>query len=95
MSTGEPAKVAGRPDVALQEVGREAILHDARDGKAHVINGSAARVWKLCDGRSMDDVVAAFAASYDRSPASVRADVERVVAKFRELDLLIETAGAA
>lgn len=87
--------VAGRPDVALQEVGREAILHDARDGQAHVINGSAARVWKLCDGRSMDDIVAAFAASYERTPASVRTDVERVVAKFRELGLLVEPAGPA
>lgn len=80
--------------MALQEVGREAILHDARDGQAHVINGSAARVWKLCDGRSMDDIVTAFAASYDRTPASVRADVERVVAKFRELGLLIEPVSA-
>jgi hypothetical protein len=87
--------VAGRPDVTLQEVGREAILHDARDGKAHVINGSAARVWTLCDGRSMDDVVAAFAASYDRSPESVQTDVERVVGKFRELGLLVDPTGPA
>jgi hypothetical protein len=85
----------GRADVALQEVGREAILHDARDGKAHVINGSAARVWTLCDGRPMDDVVAAFAASYERSPDSVRADVERVVARFAELGLLVDADGAA
>ncbi len=81
--------------MTLQEVGREAILHDARDGRAHVINGSAARVWKLCDGRSMDDIVAAFAATYDRTPASVEGDVERVVAKFRALGLLVEDTGAA
>jgi hypothetical protein len=90
-----PATVAGRPDVTLQEVGREAILHDARDGKAHVINGSAARVWKLCDGRSMDDLVAEFAASYERTPGSVRADVERIVATFRELGLLVEPVATA
>jgi PqqD family protein of HPr-rel-A system len=81
-----------RPDVTLQRVGREAILHDARAGKAHVINSSAARVWELCDGRSMDELVRSFAEPYGRTPDEVRADVERTIESFRRLGLLPEPA---
>lgn len=81
-----------RPDVTLQRVGREAILHDAAAGRAHVINASAARVWELCDGRSMDEVVRTFAEPYGRAPEEVRPDVERVVEGFRQLGLLSEPA---
>ena len=78
-----------RPDVTLQRVGPEAILHDTRNGQAHVINASAARVWELCDGRPIDELLAAFAEPYSLAPDAVRADVERVLAGFRELGLLI------
>ena len=81
-----------RPDVTLQRVGREAILHDAAAGKAHVINAPAARVWELCDGRAMDDLLRAFAEPYGRAPDDVRADVERVLTGFRQLGLLAEPA---
>lgn len=80
-----------RPDVTLQRVGREAILHDGAAGKAHVINASAARIWELCDGRSMDDLVRTFAEPYGRSPDEVRPDVERVIAGFRQLGLFTES----
>ncbi len=87
--TGDPG--TARADVTLQRVGREAILHDARTAQAHVINASAARVWELCDGRTVDELVSAFAATYGRSPDAVRGDVERVLAGFRGLGLLIDT----
>jgi hypothetical protein len=79
-----------RTDVTLQRVGREAILHDAANGQAHVINATAARIWELLDGRPMDDLVVAFAEPYGRSPDELRPDVERVVAKFAELGLLAD-----
>jgi PqqD family protein of HPr-rel-A system len=77
-----------RSDVTLQRVGREAILHDAANGQAHVINASAARIWELLDGRPMDDLIVEFAEPYGRSPDELRPDVERVVARFAELGLL-------
>jgi hypothetical protein len=77
-----------RPDVTLQQVGREAILHDAANGKAHVINGSAARLWELCDGRPLDDLVNAFAGLYGRAPETVADDVGRTLAGFRAMGLL-------
>jgi PqqD family protein of HPr-rel-A system len=91
--TADPGTVDGiaRADVTLQRVGKEAILHDARSGQAHVINASAARVWELCDGRPMDELLSAFAEPYGLTPEAVRADVERVLASFRELSLLDRT----
>lgn len=77
-----------RSDVTLQQVGREAILHDGVNGKAHVINGSAARLWELCDGRSLDELVTAFAGLYGRAPETVADDVERTLTGFRTMGLL-------
>jgi PqqD family protein of HPr-rel-A system len=77
-----------RTDVTLQQVGREAILHDGQNGQAHVINGSAAQLWKLCDGRPLDQLVAAFAALYGREPETVAQDVDRTLARFEALGLL-------
>jgi hypothetical protein len=76
-------------DVSLQRVGQEAILHDRRNGRAHVINESAAQIWELCDGQSsFDQIVSAFAAAYGLPAADVRADVQYILAKFHELRVL-------
>jgi len=76
-------------DVSLQRVGQEAILHDRRNGRAHVINESAAQIWDLCDGRNtLDQIVLAFAAAYELPALDVRKDVQYILAKFRELRVL-------
>jgi PqqD family protein of HPr-rel-A system len=70
-------------------VGQEAILHDRRNGRAHVVNESAAQIWELCDGQNtVDQIASAFAASYDVSVAIVQEDVRSILAKFRELRIL-------
>ena len=80
---------APSPEVMLQRVGNEAILHDRRNGRAHVINQAAARIWELCDGQAdLDQIVAAFAADYGLAPAEVRDDVIYILGKFRELRVL-------
>ena len=76
-------------DVSLQRVGQEAILHDRRNGRAHVINESAAQIWELCDGQNtLDQIVSAFAAAYALPAADVQADVHYILAKFHELRVL-------
>jgi hypothetical protein len=76
-------------DLSLQRVGQEAILHDRRNGRAHVINESAAQVWELCDGQStLDHIVSVFAAAYALPAADVQADVRYILAKFHELRVL-------
>ncbi len=83
-----PAGPTARADVTLQRVGREAILHDGQNGQAHVINGSAAQLWELCDGRPLDELVAAFGALYGRSADTVVEDVKRTLTRFEALGLL-------
>lgn len=78
------------PDVTLQRIGDEAILHDRRNGKAHVINDSAARLWELCDGRTpLDQIVSAFAAAYGMQSADLHDDVLYILTKFRQLGVIL------
>ena len=86
MEASPPTRSA---DVSLQRVGQEAILYDRRHGRAHVINDAAARIWDLCDGNaSTEEITSAFAAIYDLPAATVRDDVARILATFRELHVL-------
>ena len=67
---GDPFVVVGptRPEVTLQRVGKEAILHDAASGRAarHQL-GSAARVWELMRRASRWTISSAtFAAPFGR-----------------------------
>ncbi len=76
-------------EVSLQWVGQEAILNDRRNGRAHVINESAAQIWELCDGQhTFEQVVSAFAAVYGLPGADVQADVQYILTKFHDLGVL-------
>jgi pyrroloquinoline quinone biosynthesis protein D len=76
-------------DVSLQRVGDEAILHDRRNGRAHVINESAARIWDLCDGQhTLDQIATAFAASYQLAAPDVSEDVQYILTRFHELRVI-------
>lgn len=84
-----------RADIVLQDVGGEAILIDPRTDEAHVLNGSAARLWQMCDGeRSMDELAAEFGAIYDLTAADVLEDVREVVDELVRLKL-VESPTAA
>jgi hypothetical protein len=76
-------------DATLQRVGAEAILHDRRNGRAHVINNSAARIWELIDGQAnVEQIAGAFAAVYAMPASEVYDDVLAILATFRELRVL-------
>jgi hypothetical protein len=86
MNTSVPTR---REGVTLQRVGPEAILYDKPNGRAHVINNSAARLWELCDGRAaVGEITAAFAKSYAMPVSDVQADVIATLAVFRDLGVL-------
>jgi hypothetical protein len=73
----------------LQRVGPEAILYDRRNGRAHVLNKSAARVWELCDGSAtVEQIAGAFGAAYAMPASDVYDDVLAILATFRELHVL-------
>jgi hypothetical protein len=81
-----PAQRAG---VTLERVGAEAILLDRDAGRAHVLNGSAARLWELLRDRSdRETLTTAFAASYALPADAVRPDVEAALRGLAALGLL-------
>lgn len=77
-----------QPGVSLQRAGDEAILHDRVGGQAHVINATAAHVWELADGQTIDELATALATAYDQPIERVDPDVRRIVARFGELGVL-------
>lgn len=77
-----------RPDVTLQVVGREAILHDESLRRTHVINGTAAYVWEQLDGRPVPVVASDVAEHFGQPVEPVLADVERLVGRFQAMGLL-------
>lgn len=86
MDTPKPNRRAG---IVLQQVGSQAILYDQPNGRAHVINRSAAQIWELCNGQSTaDDICVALATFYHMPAADVQADVHTILATFRELCVL-------
>lgn len=78
-----------QPGVTLQRAGAEAILHDRVGGQAHVINATAAHIWELADGRTIDELAEAVAIAYDQPTARVEPDVQQIVTRFGELGVLI------
>ncbi len=85
----EPRTPTCRTGVTLQRLGREAILYDRRNGRAHVVNDLAGRIWELCDGQAtLDQIASAFAGFYNLPVSAVYDDVVQIIASFRELHVL-------
>ena len=86
METRSDDRLVRNSQVTLERVGDDAVLYDRRNGQAHVLNASAARLWDLCDEQpTLDQATQGFAAGYGISPDEVRGDVEQLVATFRDL----------
>lgn len=86
MDVRPPTRRAG---VTLQRIGREVLLYDRQQGRAHVVNASAGRIWELCDGQAtLDQIAAAFAGFYSLPVSAVYDDVSQMIASLRELRVL-------
>ena len=80
-----PQQKAG---LEIKEIGGETLLIDGED--IHVLNPTAALIWKLCDGaHTLDDMAAALGAEYE-IPADhdVMVDIERTLGDLRTKGLL-------
>jgi PqqD family protein of HPr-rel-A system len=87
--SGERIVVTRNPAVTLERIGDEAVLYDRRSGRAHLVNGAAARLWDLCEGSpELDELAQAFGAVHALPAAAVRDDVAATVADFRARGLL-------
>ncbi len=81
-----------RADVTATDIDDEIILYNPLDGATHALNVTAALVWDLCDGtRTLDELAAEVAATFDIPIDSARADVEPLIAQLCRLQLLDTT----
>lgn len=69
---------------------QETVLVEPASGRAVSLNTTAAAVWFLCDGvRGVREIAQAIREVYPEAPlGQVEADVERILADFRQQQLL-------
>jgi GeoRSP system PqqD family protein len=72
-------------DVA--DVGTSIILHS---GKMHSLNLLGTEIWKLCDGRTVDDIVSELQNVFDVEPDVLREDVSEFLKSMKEEGLINE-----
>jgi PqqD family protein of HPr-rel-A system len=91
MST--PTQPRRSPAVDYELLDDESVLYDRVSHTVHHLNVAATAIWQWCDGRSVEDVVAAVASEFNVPPDAIQAEVVSTVARLEELGLLDETAG--
>jgi len=86
MPDGRPRR---KPGVLARQLGEEWILYDPESGDLHVVNEAAGLVWEMCDGSlSLQQMGERLRAAYSVPPdADVMADLEKIIASFRERGL--------
>lgn len=71
------------------EIGEEISLYDPRTEQVTVLNGTASDVWRLADGtHTIEEITDLLASSYQVSPDSIAADVEKTVGELSEAGLI-------
>ncbi len=78
-----------RPDLLFDEAGAELVVFDPATDLAHVLNETAAAIFLLCDGRSLNSIVRELARIPGAEAADIPGDVARLVASFEEKGLLL------
>jgi hypothetical protein len=79
------------PDLTWPPVSGEMALYDARDGRYHVLNSSAAAIWAAIAAETPIEQVAADLADAHCVPIeAMRADVDAFVANALQLGLLVD-----
>lgn len=73
----------------MRTAGREIIVHDPAHDKLHVLNGTAARILRMCDGKhSLERIAREISAGTGAPYDDVLSDVRAIVHRFSELQLL-------
>lgn len=85
MELQSPRVVEG---LAFQDAGDDVLVHDPHLGKIHVLNKSAAKVLRLCDGSPVDRLVDALMPAEDFERSRVERDVNAILDQFAALGLL-------
>lgn len=92
-----PSALAPAPGVRTARCADEVVLLDAAGTRLHVLDASAALVWRCFDGETgTDEIVCDIAEVFQRDADDVRAYVGALVALLVARELLVAaTAGSA
>ena len=86
-SPGSPPRRVGR--VEEYEIDGEIVLYDPKRNRTHVLNPTAAVVWRLCDGsRHFQQLADDMAALFDEDPQVIKQDLSRVLEELGRAHLL-------
>ena len=75
----------------VQQLPDELVVYDVEHNEVHCLNGSAARVWALCDGKTTVSEIARLLGT-DLEPQAAEALVWMALDQFEEKHLLEEVA---
>lgn len=79
------------PQLSWPPVEGELALYDARDGRYHVLNDSAADIWRrIAAGDEAAEIAAALATAHRAPVDSVRRDVDAFIADALGMGLLVD-----
>ncbi len=77
-----------RRQILVQDLPDEVLVYDLESNEVHCLNGTAARVWTLCDGEKTVAEIARLACSDDVEPGVAETLVWVALDQFAERQLL-------
>ena len=88
MSGGD--RPTAHPSVETAVLGAEAVLYDERSGTVHHLNASACAIWRLLDGRTVEEIVTALSEMTGVPRLEIERDVVQSIAVFGAAGLLAD-----
>ena len=71
----------------VSDIGTSIVLFH---GEMHTLNILGTEVWKLCEGRTMDEIVSELKDSFEVEPAVLKKDVSLFLINLKEIGLVYE-----
>jgi len=79
------------PGLVVEEMDEELLLYRPTTHQAIHLNGTAAAIWKLCDGtRTAKDLIDCFLAAYPDSESRIPHEVQQTIDQLLRDGALIE-----
>lgn len=71
------------------DIDEEIVIMRLSNGEFFSLSATAAVIWRLIDGsRGRTELIAALAGEYDKYPAQIASDVDELLRRLREAELL-------
>ncbi|MFQ6086129.1 MAG: PqqD family protein [Candidatus Bathyarchaeia archaeon] len=58
------------------------------EGQAYRVDETAATVWKACEGKTLEELLAEIASSTEREPDDLRGPLENLISSLKEAKLV-------